>query len=341
LALSVPLAAQVAVPVPVPAAANASPDAPTEETRPEFSAFVGTLREQALAAGVSAATIEAAFADLEPNEVVVERDRSQPEVVLTTDEYVARRLTKAFVRTGVQQFAALRRQLAPIAKKYGVPANMLIAIWGMESNYGRFTGTRPTIQALATLAWEGRRRAFFTTELINALQILDKGDIELDQMKGSWAGAMGQTQFMPSSYLAHAQDFDGDGRRDIWNTLPDVFASIANYMAAYGWTPNQTWGREVRVPAGGPTRLAAKVGFRENGCRAERELTVPQPLKKWQAMGVRNINGTALPKVDRSASLLRAGKHNYLVYGNYDALLGYNCAHSYALAVGLLSDRIR
>ena len=119
---------------------------------------------------------------------------------------------------------------------------MLVAVWGMESNFGRFTGTRPTVQALATLAWEGRRRAFFTTELINALQILDKGYIELDQMKGSWAGAMGQTQFMPSSYLAHAQDYDGDGRRDIWKTLPDVFASIANYMMAYGWKDEQSAG---------------------------------------------------------------------------------------------------
>jgi membrane-bound lytic murein transglycosylase B len=221
-----------------------------------------------------------------------------------------------------------------------VSSAVIVAIWGMESNFGRFTGTRPTVQALATLAWEGRRRAFFTAELINALQILDKGYIELDQMKGSWAGAMGQTQFMPSSYLAHAQDFDGDGRRDIWNTLPDVFASIANYMIAYGWKGDELWGREVRVPPGGATKLAASVGFRQSGCRAERELTVPIPLAKWQSMGVRTASGAALPKVARSASLLRAGKKSYLVYSNYDSLLGYNCAHAYALAVGLLSDRL-
>jgi membrane-bound lytic murein transglycosylase B len=176
--------------------------------------------------------------------------------------------------------------------------------------------------------------------LISALQILDKGYIELENMKGSWAGAMGQTQFMPSSYLAHAEDFDGDGRRDIWNTLPDVFASIANYMVAYGWKSDQLWGREVKVPPGGATKLAASVGFRQTGCRAERELTVSIPLAKWQALGVRTATGGALPKADRSASLLRAGAKNYLVYGNYDALLGYNCAHSYALAVGLLSDRL-
>jgi membrane-bound lytic murein transglycosylase B len=321
---------QVVVPAPAPA----------EEARPEFSAFVAQLKEQALAAGVSAATVEAALANLEPLEVVVERDRSQAEVVLTIDQYVSRRLTRSFVRTAVERKRQHRAQLAAIAKKYGVSSSILVAIWGMESNFGRFTGTRPTVQALATLAWEGRRRAFFTTELVSALHILDKGYIELDQMKGSWAGAMGQTQFMPSSYLAHAQDHDGDGRRDIWNTLPDVFASIANYMLAYGWKDDQLWGREVKVPPGGATKLAASVGFRQTGCRAERELTVRIPLAKWQSLGVRTAAGGALPKVDRSASLLRAGAKSYLVYANYDSLLGYNCAHAYALAVGLLSDRL-
>ena len=322
--------AQVAVPAPAPA----------EETRPEFSAFVAQLKEQAIAAGVSQATADAALNDLEPLEVVVERDRSQAEVVLTIDQYVSRRLTRAFVRTAVAKKKEHHAELAAIAKKYGMSSSVIVAIWGMESNFGRFTGTRPTIQAVATLAWEGRRRTLFTNELINALQIIDKGYIELDRMKGSWAGAMGQTQFMPSSYLAHAQDYDGDGRRDIWNTLPDVFASIANYMVAYGWKDDQLWGREVKVPAGGGTKLAARVGFRQTGCRAERELTVRIPLHKWQSLGVRTATGGALPKVDRDASLLRAGAKNYLVYSNYDALLGYNCAHAYALAVGLLSDRL-
>lgn len=321
--------------------APATSSAPGEESRPEFSAFLHTLKEQAIAAGVSQAVVDRSLDGLEPLEVVVERDRSQPETVLTTDQYVQRRLTRAFVRTAVERAREHRTLVAAIGKKYGMDPKVIVAIWGMESNFGRFTGTRPTVQALATLAWEGRRRVFFTQELISALQILDKGYIELDQMKGSWAGAMGQPQFMPSSYLAHAQDFDGDGRRDIWKTLPDVFASIANYMAAYGWKEGQTWGREVRVPPGGATKLAASVGFRQSGCRAARDMTVPIPLAKWQALGVRTATGTALPKVDRSASLLRAGSKNYLVYGNYDALLGYNCAHAYALAVGLLSDRLR
>ena len=327
--VSAPVAAQVVVPAP-----------PAAEARPEFSEFLASLRDQAAAAGVSAATLDAALTGLEPLEVVVERDRSQAEVVLTIDQYVTRRLTKTFVRAAVEKQRAYRADLAAIAKKYGVPSSVIVAIWGMESNFGRFTGTRPTIQALATLAWEGRRRVFFTAEFISALQIVDQGYIELDRMKGSWAGAMGQTQFMPSSYLAHAQDYDGDGRRDIWGTLPDIFASIANYMTAYGWKSDQAWGREVTVPAGGATKLAAAVGFRQSGCRAARELTVPVPLAKWQALGVRTTAGKVLPKLNRQASLLRAGAKSYLVYNNYDSLLGYNCAHAYALAVGLLSDRI-
>jgi membrane-bound lytic murein transglycosylase B len=313
---------------------------PASPARQEFSEFLVKLKEQALAQGVSAETVESALTGLEPLEVVVERDRTQAETVLTIDQYVQRRLTRPFVRTAVDRSRAHRKVLLPIAEKYGVSAKLIVAIWGMESNFGRFTGTRPIIQALATLAWEGRRGAFFTAELMDALQILDKDYIELDQMKGSWAGAMGQTQFMPSSYLAHAQDWDGDGRRDIWHTLPDVFASIANYMQAYGWKPGELWGREVRLPRGGPLPLMQKVGVRESGCRAAREMTVPLPLARWQALGVRTAAGRALPRVERDASLLNAGSKTYLVYRNYDALLAYNCAHAYALAVALLSDRL-
>jgi membrane-bound lytic murein transglycosylase B len=315
--------------------------APADPPRPEFSAFVEKLKEQALAGGVSAATIDAALTGLEPLEVVVERDRTQAETVLTIDQYLDRRLTRRFVRTAVEQARKHRRTLAAIEKKYEVPGSVIVAIWGMESNFGGFTGTRPIIQALATLAWDGRRGAFFTSELMHALTILDKGYIDLPSMKGSWAGAMGQTQFMPSSYIAHAEDYDGDGRRDIWKTLPDVFASIANYMKAYGWNDAQTWGRQVTLPAGGFAPLVQKVGLRQSGCRAAREMSAPLPLAKWQALGVRTASGGALPKVARDASLLNAGSKTYLVYGNYESLLGYNCAHAYALAVALLSDRLR
>jgi membrane-bound lytic murein transglycosylase B len=328
LLLGAGMRAQVAVP------------APAESARPEFSEFIAKMKEQALASGVSAATVEAALSGLEPLEIVVERDRTQAETVLTIDQYLQRRLTRRFVRTAVEQARQHRRVLAEIEKKYQVPASVIVSIWGMESNFGGFTGTRPIIQALATLAWDGRRGAFFTAELMHALNMVDKGFIDLQSMKGSWAGAMGQTQFMPSSYMAHAQDYDGDGRRDIWKTLPDVFASIANYLKAYGWNQAQTWGREVRLPKGGFAPLVQKVGVRQSGCRAAREMSIPLPLAKWQALGLRTVTGGPLPKVDRAASLLNAGSKSYLVYGNYETLLGYNCAHAYALAVALLSDRL-
>lgn len=314
--------------------------APTPAPRPEFPQFLVELRSQALARGIRAETLDRAFASLEPLEVVVERDRSQAETVLTIDQYLQRRLTTSFVRTAKQRAATHRALLSNVSKTFGPPSSLLVAVWGMESNFGRFTGTRPVVQALATLAWEGRRGPFFTGELLDALQIVDKGYIDLDRMTGSWAGAMGQTQFMPSSYLAHAQDFDGDGRRDIWGALPDVFASIASYLKAYGWQPGEAWGRQVTLPAGGAEPLVAAIGLRESGCRASRELTVAIPLARWQALGVRRLSGGALPKVDRLASLLRAGKKTYLVYPNYDTLLGYNCAHAYALAVGMLADQI-
>jgi peptidoglycan lytic transglycosylase B len=315
---------------------TAASDAP----RVAFSEFLAGLRTEALARGIKVETLDAAFAGLEPLPIVVERDRTQAETVLTISQYVQRRLTRSFVRTAQTQVTAQKAVLAKVSQRYGPPPSILIAIWGMESNFGRFAGVRPTVQTLATLAWEGRRGAFFTGELMNALAIADRGDIELAAMRGSWAGAMGQTQFMPSSYLAHAQDFDGDGRRDIWASLPDVFASIANYLKAYGWTERQTWGREVTFPAAREKAIVESVGLRPSGCRAERELTRPQPLAKWQALGVRTTTGGALPKVDRDASLFRAGAKSYLVYKNYEALLGYNCAHAYALSVGLLSDRI-
>ena len=309
--------------------------------RDPFPAFVDTLKAEALSRGVSAAVVERALTGLEPSPTGIERDQTQAEIVLTIDQYVARRLTRGFVRTGTQMTSRHRTLLKEIATKYGVPGRVVIAVWGLESNYGRFSGVRPTIQALATLAWEGRRGAFFRGELMNALEIVDKGYIDLDALRGSWAGAMGQPQFMPSSYLKWAVDHDDDGDRDIWRSPPDVFASIANYLREHGWTANRTWGREVRLPPGGIDDIRKNVGLRAEGCRAEREMTVAQPLAKWHALGVRTIKGTALPKAAIDASLIHTGKRAFLVYDNYEALLDYNCAHSYALAVALLSERLQ
>ena len=320
--------------------APSAPRAPSAPSAPSFPAFLETLREEALLRGISQGVVDRALTGLEPSPTVIQRDQTQAEIVLTVDQYIERRLTRPVVRTARQMALKHRALLSDVSRKYGVPSRVLVAVWGLESNFGRFSGVRPTIQALATLAWEGRRGEFFRGELMNALEILDRGYIGLDQMRGSWAGAMGQPQFMPSSYLKWAQDFDRDGNRDIWSSEADVFASIANYLSEHGWAADRTWGREVRLAGTGLDALRETVGMRSEGCRAEREMTEPLPLGKWHALGVRTAAGGVLPKADLEASLLHTGKRTYLVYPNYQALLDYNCAHSYALAVALLADQI-
>jgi membrane-bound lytic murein transglycosylase B len=324
--------------------APAAPDAAaaTSETeRKDFQTWLEDIRAEALARGVREETVNAALTNIEPVEAVIKSDRSQAELVQSLNQYLNRRLTPRFIRAGREQAAKHRALLNRVTAEYGVAWRYVVAIWGIESNFGRVQGTRPVIPALATLAWEGRRGAFFTSELFNALEIVDRGYIPLAQLHGSWAGAMGQTQFMPSSYLKHAQDFDQDGDRDIWRSQPDVFASVANYLRAYGWTPDYTWGREVRLPPGGARPLVDKIGLRTTGCRANREMTNAAPLARWQALGVRNMRGGALPKADLTASLFHSGNRAFLLYGNYEAILGYNCAHTYALSVAMYGDRLR
>ncbi len=320
--------------------AQGSGEAPRAPERPVFSQWVATFREEAVSRGLTAATVDAALTGLEPLPVVVERDRSQAETVLSIERYVQRRLTRTFVRTASQRGVEHRTLLRRVADRYHVQPRFIVAIWGIESNFGRFSGVRPIVQALATLAWEGRREALFRSELFAALEILDRGYIDPPALKGSWAGAMGQTQFMPSSYLKYAADFDEDGQRDIWRSTGDVFASIANYLAAHGWQEKETWGREVQLPAGGWRTIMEKVGARSTGCRAHREMTTAQPMSRWRTLGVRTVSGGALPRVDRTASLVSAGRRTFMVYGNYEALLDYNCAHAYALTVALLADRL-
>jgi peptidoglycan lytic transglycosylase B len=348
LVLPTPTQVQLHAQEPVPQPANQTPAQPLlvpgpldpAVPREDFSTWLSGVRSEAAAKGISDETLARALTDLEPLAVVLERDRSQAELVLSVDEYLKRRLTRKFVRDARLMAERHRDLLKKVSSEYGVQPRFLVAIWGAESNYGQFTGVRPTIQALATLAWDGRRGAFFKGELFNALQIIDRGYIGLDQLKGSWAGAMGQTQFMPSSYLRYAQDFDHDGDRDIWRSEGDIFASIANYLKSYGWQDDQTWGREVRLPKSGALSVTDKIGLRTSGCRAEREMSNRAPLSRWQALGVRALNGAALPKIDRRASLVHTGRRSFLVYSNYEALLGYNCAHTYALSVALLADQI-
>jgi membrane-bound lytic murein transglycosylase B len=311
-----------------------------EPTRPSFTDFLSGVRTEALSRGIRKDIVDTALEIDEPLPIVIERDRAQAETVLSLETYLARRLTVKSIRTGREMLDRHHDVLAEVSAKYGVPPGILVAVWGVESDYGRLSGIRPTITALATLAWDPRRSSFFRGELFDALEILNRGDIEFGRMKGSWAGAMGQPQFMPSSYLKFAEDFDGDGRKDIWTNLPDVFASIGNYLKGHGWNAGELWGREVTMTADVSRHIAREVEHRDGRCQAIRDMTVPLPLERWQELGVRLPGGKALPKSDLQASLVSGSTRRFLVYRNYDALLEYNCANPYGLGVALLADRI-
>lgn len=315
-----------------PASGQATPDVET------FGPWLDEVRRDALARGIRPATVDRAFDGIAPVQRVLERDRAQAEFTLSLDAYLERRLGGGTVPVARRMMTRYRTLLRRVSSHYGVDARILVAIWGLESSFGRFTGVRPTIPVLATLAWDGRRGEFFRGQLLDALAIVDRGDIELGRLKGSWAGAMGQVQFMPSSYLAWAEDFDKDGRRDVWSSLPDVFASIANYLKGHGWV-DRPWGFAVRVPDRARPAVAA-LPTRSSGCRAMRALTEPRTLGEWRRMGVLLAGGARLPDSSRPASLLEVEDRAYLVTPSYEALLAYNCAHAYALSVGLLADRL-
>lgn len=320
--------------------AQAPPPVLPVASPPPFDDWLTELRAEAIGRGISSELVERAFADIKPVEQILERDRTQAEFTLGLDDYLKRRINAPTIRIARRMYAKHGSVLRRVEKEYGVPARIIVSIWGLESNFGRFSGVRPTIPALVTLAYDPRRGTMFRNELFNALEIVDRGDIELERLKGSWAGALGQPQFMPSSYLEYAQDFDGDGRKDIWASQADVFASIAYYLQKHGWITGEAWGREVRLP-GGIAESITELPRRDTGCRARRLMTDPKPVTAWSKLGVQRVNGNRLPVSTMPASFVEAGKRAFLLYNNYEALLGYNCSHSYALSVGLLADSIR
>jgi len=312
-----------------------------QDARPSFSEWLAGVRSEAIARGVKAEIVDEALDGVEePLPVILERDRAQAETVFSLEYYIARRLTPRLIVNGREALTRNRDLLQEISSTYGVPPQIIAAVWGIESNYGRFSGVRPTVAALATLAWDPRRATFFRGELFNALEILNRGDIDLAHLKGSWAGAMGQVQFMPSSYLQYAEDYDGDGRRDIWSTPSDIFASIANYLSGRGWWVDASWGREVHVAADTATRIRKDIAMRAGSCQATRNMTVALPVAQWEELGVRQMSGGPLPKSDVPMSLVAGSTRNFLVTPNYDAILEYNCSHAYAITVALLGDAI-
>lgn len=300
-----------------------------EEGAENFAEWREGVRSEALSQGISAATFDAAFEGIEPIPRVIELDRSQPEVTITFAEYLERVVPEARVAQGRELLAKHRDLLEPVGREYGVPPRFIVALWGIETSFGRFLGGFPVIGALATLAHDGRRSAYFRGELLHALRILEDGHITPDAMVGSWAGAMGQSQFMPSSFVRYAVDHDGDGKRDIWGTQEDVFASAANYLVQAGWRNGETWGRQVQLPAGFDQGLA--------------DLKVKKTLAEWQALGLRRADGSDLPQAAMSGSVVLPGGEGgpaYLVYDNYRTIMRWNRSFYFATSVGLLADRI-
>jgi lytic murein transglycosylase len=301
-------------------------EAPSEQQR--FTEWVAGFRESARAAGIDDATLHAAFDQVQLRHVAVQADRAQPEFTRTLWDYLDAVVSARRIATGQQRLIDLRAEADAATARFGVPGPVLMAVWGIESNFGGNYGDVPVVDALATLGFEGRREAWARGELMAALKILQSGDIQRDRMVGSWAGAMGQTQFMPSSFLAYAVDADGDGRRDIWGSMADVLSSTANFLARSGWQADEPWGVEVQLPAGfDPARA---------------DVTVRQGSAQWTAEGVTAIGGAPLPTVADASVLQPAGARGpaFLVGRNYRAILRYNNSVSYALTVGLLSQRI-
>jgi len=294
-----------------------------------FDTWLTEVRAEALGRGISESTLNSAFSGLAPIDRVLELDKSQPEFTQTFWSYLNRAISDQRVERGRKLLVEHADLLAEVQKRYGVQPRFLVAFWGLETNFGDYTGGFPVIGALATLAHDPRRSDFFRAELMHALSILDAGDITVDRMSGSWAGAMGQPQFMPSTFTGYARDGDGDGKRDLWGSLPDVFHSAANYLSQVGWTDEETWGREVRLPDGFDLDLV--------------DLSIKKQIGDWAALGVTRANGNALPMADIEGSIVLPSGRNgpaFLVYGNYRAILVWNRSTLYALAVGILSDRL-
>ena len=290
-----------------------------------FQAFVSGVYAEAMGQGIRRDVLDAAFAGVVPNEKVIERDRKQVEFTMTWAQYRARVISDKRINDGRAVIAQNRALFAQVEAWSKVSASVIAGIWGLESSFGVDTGNYKVVEALATLAWEGRRAAFFRGELMAALKILNNGDITPARMTGSYAGAMGQPQFMPTSYLRMAVDFDGDGRRDIWTSKADVLASIANYLARSGWRGGETWGQAVRIPAG------VTAGGRD----------VKRPLGEWVRLGVVPANGRWAASGETPAALLAPDGESgetFIAYNNFAAIRRYNPSDFYAIAVGLIGD---
>ena len=294
-----------------------------------FKEWVKAFKTEALNEGISSSLLDQAFDGVAPIPRIIELDRKQPESKMTFREYRKKIVSKQRIQRGRKMIFQHRDLLKEIGQQYGVQPRFIVALWGIETFYGKNSGSYPLIDALATLAFDGRRSQYFRTELLNAFRILEEGHTSLGKIKSSWAGAMGQCQFMPSSFLRLAVDHDGDGRKDIWHTPADVFASAANYLAQSGWKGKQIWGRRAQLPVGFNVKLA--------------NMKINKPLSRWQKLGVRKGDGTDLPLAPLKGSIILPdgkGGPAYLVYNNYRVIMKWNRSTYFATSVGLLADAL-
>jgi membrane-bound lytic murein transglycosylase B len=310
------------------AAPQAAAQTTVEEPLASFADWRRALRSEAIAAGIDAALFDRVFAGVTPDPAVLKADSSQPEFTRPVWEYLDGAVSSSRIGRGRVLLAQHSLVLQRIEQQYGVEAPILVAIWGLESNFGNNIGSHSVIRSLATLAYDGRRQGFWRVQLLAALQILQNGDITSERMIGSWAGAMGQTQFMPTTYNQHAVDFDGDGKRDLWGSSTDALASAAHYLQASGWQRGQPWGFEVSLPSGFDYSLADPEQRRS--------------LAEWAELGVRPLAPTGAAANARASLQLPAGHRGpaFLLLDNFRSILKYNNSTSYALAIGLLADNL-
>ncbi|WP_186379216.1 lytic murein transglycosylase [Yersinia intermedia] len=297
----------------------------------QFPAYVEQLKAQARAKGISDATLDKAFANIHFVDRVIQSDRNQLEKKVTLDDYLNKVLTDAKVAQGKEIYQRYQPQLSQVTARYGVPERYIVALWGMESGFGKFQGKEDVISALSTMAFEGRREAFFTKELIAALQIIQQGKVDDPELKGSWAGAMGQSQFMPSSFLTYGADGDGDGKIDIWNNIDDVFASTANYLSTEGWTPGIDWGQEATLPEGFDVKLA---GLKDSQAKS---------VTQWQQLGVIPVPGGNFANSDLRAWVIIPDDGQgraFLVYDNFRTIMHWNRSYYFAISIGMMADRV-
>lgn len=295
-----------------------------------FERWIASFRTRALNKGISPRVFDRAFKGIRYNTDVIQKDRHQSEFTKQIWDYLDSAVSPTRVENGQSAMKKHARVLRAVEKKYGVDKHVVAAIWGLESAYGTFKGNIPTIEALATLAFDGRRGSFFEAQLIDALKILQSGDVTPTKMKGSWAGAMGHTQFIPSSYHAFAVDFTGDGKRDIWGSNPaDALGSTAAYLARSGWNKGQPWGVEVVLPRGFTFSQANR--------------KILKSPAEWGALGIRDINGRVVPNYGRASILLPAGASGaaFMIFDNFAVIERYNKADAYVIGVGHLADRLR